>query len=514
MSVASIKAGRAFYEVFAEDKTSEGLTSAEQALMRFGARIGAVGASMAAFAAAGLGSLTGMAMKFATFGDEIGDAMAKTGVSAEWLQVFDVAAQKADMSLGQIVASINKMQRGLFNGKISKGVAMIGLSLEDLKTKTPEQAFLAIGDALSKIQDPTRRAAAAIEIFGRSGAQLLPVFEDGAAGLLDTFNKLSEGALLDDKDIAAAGKLDDEIVLLKASLAQLARIIGAAVAPAVTVAVEVFSKVVRAAARFVDNNRLLVNVLGGGLLVIGAVGVALMTLGTICVAASLATTGLTMAMTALAGILAIVWSPLFVIGAAIVACGAAALTSAYYLDQLFNRGRGFAAMAQVANDAAMAVNLLAQAIMAGEWKLLGDYLAASIESAFEGVFVSLKKQWSDFLQLIGQDALNLTEDSTRASRAAIRANELGAKIFQLSQTPKRTLPNFGSGGGLAFGAASGALQEIQTNGALSSSSAARLNQSAPGNQWHEKILENSDEQTKTLAEIRDHLDDLDNLTVE
>jgi hypothetical protein len=56
--------------------------------------------------------------------------------------------------------------------------AGLGLNLSDLSKMSPEAQFAAIGNAISQIQDPAQRAAVAMQIFGKSGGELLGVFGD------------------------------------------------------------------------------------------------------------------------------------------------------------------------------------------------------------------------------------------------------------------------------------------------------------------------------------------------
>ncbi|MCX7704278.1 MAG: hypothetical protein N2234_09330, partial [Planctomycetota bacterium] len=46
-------------------------------------------------------------------------------------------------------------------------LAMLGLSVRQLASLSPDQQFVVIAEALSKIPDPTRRAAVAMEVFGK-----------------------------------------------------------------------------------------------------------------------------------------------------------------------------------------------------------------------------------------------------------------------------------------------------------------------------------------------------------
>jgi hypothetical protein len=61
--------------------------------------------------------------------------------------------------------------------------ANLGLSVEQLNGMTAAERFQAIAQAISEIPSEAGRSAAAVQLFGRSGAQLMPIFAGGAAGI-------------------------------------------------------------------------------------------------------------------------------------------------------------------------------------------------------------------------------------------------------------------------------------------------------------------------------------------
>jgi hypothetical protein len=525
MSIASIKAGKAFYEIFAEDKTAKGLSSAEQALMRFGAKIGMIGAGMAAFSGAALTGLTAMVKSFAGAGDDITDAMNVTGLSSDFLQTLKFGAADAGVGFDALIGSITKFNNVLAKAA-AKGGSVVGLDAKSLMSLSPDERIKAVADAIESIPDPAMRAKAAMEAFGKAGAKLLPAFEGGAESLNAAMADLkARGLIMSDEDRQAAAEAEGAFLSLSLVLSRVSQVIAAAVAPAFTKVMGVIQSVLETVVQFIDKNRTLVAVAAGTVVGIGALGFAFMAIGGLAIAASLATTGFTMAVAALGTVLAIVTSPVFVITAAIIACGVAAGVAAYHLDQLFNSGKGFQLLADSANFAKASILSLQTAMVAGEWSLAFEFIATSLEQAFDGAILGIKQKWADmvsfmlssvpgeFASNIVQDInANLEDDRQAFLDSSIRLAQIMGKIATLranSDPTKRSLP-----GGSSLGDAAVAMQEMQTNGVLSSSAAARLDQSAPTNAWQDKMLKNSDKQTDTLVEISGRLEDLDNLTVE
>ena len=52
---------------------------------------------------------------------------------------------------------------------------LLGLTYMDVEGLSPDESFLVLADAIAGIEDPATRAAAAQEVFGRSGAELIPL---------------------------------------------------------------------------------------------------------------------------------------------------------------------------------------------------------------------------------------------------------------------------------------------------------------------------------------------------
>ena len=61
-------------------------------------------------------------------------------------------------------------------------IKKLGINLDELKKKTPAEQFRTLGSAINTIQDPSQKAAASMEIFGRSGAELLSLFSSDGFG--------------------------------------------------------------------------------------------------------------------------------------------------------------------------------------------------------------------------------------------------------------------------------------------------------------------------------------------
>jgi hypothetical protein len=190
MSATNIKAGRAFVEIIAELdplkksllKGTAELRSWGQSLARVGSMISGVWATIAGSAV--VGTLAASVKAFTDVGSQLNDMAGRTGVAASELQVLAFAAKQTGASLTDVEMALRNMARN-------------GFSVSD---------FSVIGQSIASIEDPSARAAKALEVFGKSGTKLLPMFAE-----LNSLRAQSAalGPILSDEDVRRADELGD-----------------------------------------------------------------------------------------------------------------------------------------------------------------------------------------------------------------------------------------------------------------------------------------------------------------
>lgn len=235
----AIRAGRAFVELFADDsKLVRGLKVAEDHLKGFGKRVQEIGLGFAAFGAGLLTPLIASAKIFAEMGDGLEEMSQRTGITVESLSQLRSGVELAGSDLNGFETAIRKMQRTLTDAaggskSAQDALSALGVDVANISKLSPEEQFLAIADAISKIEDPTARAAAAVEVFGRSGTSLLPLIEEGAQGVVDGMaDAASRGKTITAEQAKQAAELADGWGHLTDSLKMTAVTIGSELAPA------------------------------------------------------------------------------------------------------------------------------------------------------------------------------------------------------------------------------------------------------------------------------------------
>jgi TP901 family phage tail tape measure protein len=191
-----------------------------------------VGTIMTAAGAAIVGAMWKMTDSYTKAGEEIYNMSIRTGVGIEALSELKYMAEQSGTSLAAMETSIRMMQRSLVDGTAATSITQLGLSISVLMGLKPEEQFWEIANALSAVADPTKRAAMAMDIFGRSGTDLLPILADGQAGIDAMKQKASDlGVVFSTEAAIKAKNFQDATDNLKTSLAGLGGAISEAVSP-------------------------------------------------------------------------------------------------------------------------------------------------------------------------------------------------------------------------------------------------------------------------------------------
>jgi hypothetical protein len=173
------------------------------------------------------------------------------GITFGELRRLQLAADLSGASSEQLARAFTRAQvtitkAGQGAPQATAALQRLGLSVKDLAGLSTSDQFQRIAASIAGIQDPARRAAAAVEIFGRSGAQLLPVFQELAQNLKAStsfFDSFKSALTQEDADKVTAIK--DAFTFVGAAVTETAGKILAQLAPALVTgarAVEQFLK--------------------------------------------------------------------------------------------------------------------------------------------------------------------------------------------------------------------------------------------------------------------------------
>jgi hypothetical protein len=129
--------------------------------------------------------------------EQLGNLADQLGVSFEFIQVLEESANRSGVSVDTLAGSMTRLQKTLAGAdeeskSAQSALDRLGVSVEDLNGLSQQDQIRLIGDRLGAIQDPAQRTAAAVALFGKSGAALLPFFKNlgPAASDLERFGKV------------------------------------------------------------------------------------------------------------------------------------------------------------------------------------------------------------------------------------------------------------------------------------------------------------------------------------
>lgn len=167
---------------------TSGWTKAQAALGAFGISLSGLG-----LAAVGAG-LVSAGRDAVNFADRLHDLKASTGLTFDELQRLNFAGAQVGVDLETAAKAVNRLQRALVEDKGGAAAALdkLGLSVDALLKMSPWKMFQAISDAIAKLPTPAERTAAAMQLVGKSGAELLPLLghmkelEVGFKGMSDS----------------------------------------------------------------------------------------------------------------------------------------------------------------------------------------------------------------------------------------------------------------------------------------------------------------------------------------
>ncbi|HEV7344260.1 MAG TPA: hypothetical protein VGN60_01320 [Devosia sp.] len=198
----------------------------------------------AAVAAAAAAAAAGMAVMVKGSIDNA-DAMRKSaqaaGVTTEALSrlryaadLSGVSAGTLDTAMGRLSRTMNDMANGTSNAA-TKAMDALGLAAVDSegKLRSSTDVLGDIAERFAGMEDGAQKTATAIEIFGRSGAQLIPLLNAGRGGLAAMTAEADRlGITLTDSTAKSAEQFNDNLTRLSSAAMGFSNQVMAAVLPA------------------------------------------------------------------------------------------------------------------------------------------------------------------------------------------------------------------------------------------------------------------------------------------
>lgn len=126
--------------------------------------------------------------------DTAGKTAQKLGITTEAVQELGYAAKLSDIEQDELNGALFKFSRGLQDvakdgSPVNDALKTLGVNFKDLKGESLDQNLEVIADAFQKMPDGPKKAAVAMNLFGKSGTKLIPLLNSGKEGIVELRNE-------------------------------------------------------------------------------------------------------------------------------------------------------------------------------------------------------------------------------------------------------------------------------------------------------------------------------------
>lgn len=204
---------------------------AAQQMARLTAEAGKIGAAIGANIGAGLNFIGSLVKSSIDAADAQSKLAVSLGMTTEQVSQYAYAADLAGVSQEELGASTAKLARlvadAAAGGKTASEVfASMGLDIRDANGEVKGSSTILgeVADKFASYKDGVEKTALAQEIFGKSGAKLIPFLNQGSAGLADLAREADLlGITLTDSAGKSAEQFNDNLARLQKAKEGLGR---------------------------------------------------------------------------------------------------------------------------------------------------------------------------------------------------------------------------------------------------------------------------------------------------
>lgn len=110
---------------------------------------------------------------------EIDDLAARIDDTATNVQRLQAVSEQFDVEITAVVGAIQEMEARLSKGEIHTGLAKLNINVAQFEAMSPAERYLAVADALGRVDDKSERVAIAAEVMGKHWKANTGAFSDG-----------------------------------------------------------------------------------------------------------------------------------------------------------------------------------------------------------------------------------------------------------------------------------------------------------------------------------------------
>ena len=187
-------------------------------------------------------ALFAIAKSTANAGEELLKTSQKIGISVETLSALNHAANMADLNMdlltrGLKTLSANMVEASRHTGNGEQLFRMLGVSAVDAggKVRPTADVLLDLAGVFNTLQDGASKTDAAVQLFGKSGLDLIPFLNQGKEGITALMTEAERlGLVMSTQDAEAANAFSDQLKRFEGQLRGVTLAIGKELIPTIT----------------------------------------------------------------------------------------------------------------------------------------------------------------------------------------------------------------------------------------------------------------------------------------
>lgn len=165
----------------------------------------------------------GMAKQVADTADALGDLSERTGVAVEDLSRLQYVAKMSGSSAEQMNAALYRLSQGMAAGNPAFEAMGVSVKNADGSLRSMTDVIGDVADKFASYEDGAAKTALAMQLFGKTGAELVGVLNNGSAGIKELSEESDRlGNTLTTKTAQDAAKFNDNLDRMKTAAGGLA----------------------------------------------------------------------------------------------------------------------------------------------------------------------------------------------------------------------------------------------------------------------------------------------------
>lgn len=204
---------------------------------------------MAGFAAGFFGE---MILKTAEGFEKLNRQAVALGITTSGLGELKFISEASGGSFEGLTNSLFMMNKALGtanlqpDGPAAKALDRLGLTLNEIRSLTPDQQFKELAARIAEIPNPADRARTAMDLFGRGAKEILPMLAKGREGFQEFSNEYARFGKLTNVQKDDLERLAKAQNVLRLSFPKLTQAITASLAPAFEALAVIITRVIQA----------------------------------------------------------------------------------------------------------------------------------------------------------------------------------------------------------------------------------------------------------------------------